>query len=135
MGIMEEEKQCCFLSWCSCLCECKCISIHTYVSIMKLYTPLCKQCYICDWFRIMIPFPCTLSQEPSLSGVGMATLSTRTMDVLNFVGVVGVPTIVSVVDERFQFYQHIHYPSVAGATQFLTSTLPRSIFTAVRCGQ
>ena len=65
----------------------------------------------------------------------MATLSTRTMDVLNFVGVVDVPTIVSVVDERFQFYQHIHYPSVTGVTQFLMSTLPRSIFTAVSCGQ
>lgn len=76
-----------------------------------------------------MPFP--LSQEPSLSGVGMAAVSTRTMDVLNFVGVVDVPSIVSVVSERFQFYQHIHHPSVTGMTQFLTSTLPRSMFTPV----
>ena len=80
----------------------------------------------------MLPFTCILlSQEPSLSGVGMATLSTRTMDVLDFVGVVDVPAIVSVVDEHFYYYRHIYYPSVTGVTQFLTDTLPKSTFTAV----
>lgn len=53
------------------------------------------------------------------------------MDVLDFVGVVDVPAIVSVVDEHFYYYRHIYYPSVTGVTQFLTATLPKSTFTAV----
>lgn len=72
------------------------------------------------------------SQDPALSEVGMATLSTQSMDVFDFVGVVEVPAIVSVVDEHFYYYQHIYHPSVTGVTRFLTATLLRSaLFTTV----
>lgn len=62
----------------------------------------------------------------------MATLSTRSMDVFDFVGVVEVPTIVSVVDEHFYYYPHVYHPSVTGVTHFLTASLLKSaLFTTV----
>ena len=73
-------------------------------------------------------------QDPLVSRVGMATLSTRTMDVFDFVGVVEVPAIVSVVDEHFHYYPHIYHPSVTGVTQFLTATLLKSTLFISVCG-